>query len=74
MTTIELTQHPELAELVAAVIRGEHVDIVDHGRPVVRCVAPSPATLRGRLEVLQQSFTSSPYVGNSVVDARQESR
>ena len=73
MTTIELSQHPELKELVAAIRLGEAVEIVDHGRPVARCVPP-PLPLRDRLEALQQSFTSPPYPGNRVVDMRRESR
>ena len=73
MTILELAQHPELAALVAAIRQGETVDVVDHGRPVMRCVAP-PMALRDRLEVLQRSFTSPAYPGNSVVDMRRESR
>ncbi len=75
MMTLELDQHPELAALVAAVRQGEAVAVVDHGRPVMRCVAaPAPSALRDRLEALQRSFTSPPYPGNSVVDMRRESR
>ena len=73
MTTIELTQHPELAALVAVIRQGETVDILDHGRPVAHCVPP-PVALRDRLTELHQSFTSPPYPGNSVVDMRRESR
>ena len=73
MTTLELTQHPELAALVAAIRQGEAVDILDHGRPVAHCVPP-PTALRDRLMALQQSFTSPAYPGNSVVDMRRESR
>jgi antitoxin (DNA-binding transcriptional repressor) of toxin-antitoxin stability system len=75
MTTIELAQHPELADLVAAIRQGESIDVVDHGRPVMRCVpAPTPSVLRDRLQALQRSFTSPAYPGNSVVDMRRESR
>lgn len=73
MTTLELTQHPELAALVAAIRQGEAVEILDHGRPVARCMAP-PTALRDRLAALHQSFTSPAYPGNSVVDMRRESR
>lgn len=73
MSTLELSQHPELASLVAAIRHGESVDIYEHGQPVARCV-PSPRSLRDRLAALQQSFTSPAYPGNSVVDMRRESR
>ncbi len=75
MMTLELTQHPELAALVAAIRQGEAVDIVDHGKPVVRCTpSPSPALLHEQLMALHRTFTSPPYPGNSVVDMRRESR
>ena len=75
MTTLELAQHPELADLVATIRQSGPVDVVDHGRPVMRCVAPpTPSALRERLEALQRSFTSPAYPGNSVVDMRRESR
>ena len=73
MSTLELSEHPELAALVAAIRHGEAVDICEHGQPVARCV-PSPRSLRDRLTALQQSFTSPAYPGNSVVDMRRESR
>ncbi len=73
MTKLELTQHPELAALVAAIRNGEAVEILDHGRPVVRCIS-SPVSLRDRLAALHESFTSPAYPGNSVVDMRRESR
>jgi len=73
MTTLELAQHPELAALVAAIRQGESVDIMDQGRPVVRCT-PSPMALRDRLEALQRSFISPVYPGNSVIDMRRDSR
>ena len=72
MTVIELSQHPELTTLVAAVRQGEAVEIVEHGRPVVRCVSP-PAPLRDRVLALQRRFTSRPYDGSEVVDQRRES-
>ncbi len=75
MTTLDLDQHPELASLVAALRQGGPVDVVEHGRAVMRCIAPpEPVTLRDRLETLQRSFTSPAYPGNSVVDMRGESR
>jgi len=73
MTTLELTQHPELAALVAAVRQGEAVEILENGKPVVRCVLQTSALL-DRLAALHASFTSPVYPGNSVVDQRQESR
>jgi len=72
MIMIELSQHPELTTLVAAVRQGEAVEIVEHGRPVVRCVSP-PATLRDRLLALQRHFISPPYAGSEVIDQRRES-
>lgn len=72
MTTIELTQHPELASLVAAIRLGEAVDIVEHGRSVVHCVPP-PMALRERLAALHRRFTSPAYPGSEVVDMRRES-
>ncbi len=69
MIMIELSQHPELTTLVTAVRQGEAVEIVEHGRPVVRCVTP-PATLCDRLVALQRHFISRPYEGSEVVDAR----
>ena len=69
---IELSQHPELTTLVAAVRQGEAVEIVEDGRPVVRCVS-SPATLRERLLTLQRRFISRPYDGSEVIDQRRES-
>ena len=69
---IELAQHPELTTLVAAVRHGEAVEIVEAGRPVVRCVSP-PASLRDRVLALQQHFTSRPYDGSEVIDQRRES-
>jgi antitoxin (DNA-binding transcriptional repressor) of toxin-antitoxin stability system len=74
MTTIELAQHPELASLVAAIRQGESVEVVDHGRPVMRCVPAAGSVLRERLEALHRTFTSPVYPGNSVVDMRRESR
>jgi len=73
MTTLELAQHPELADLVAVIRSGGSVEILDHGQPVARCIPPV-VPLRERLETLQRSFTSPAYPGNSVVDQRQESR
>lgn len=72
MVTIELTQHPELAPLVDAVRQGEAVDILDHGRAVVRCL-PSSCALRERLQALHRRFTSPVYAGSEVVDMRRES-
>lgn len=73
MPTLDLAQHPELAVLVATVRNGAVVEIVDHGRPVVRC-APAGPSLRERLESLHASFVSPDYPGVSVVDMRRESR
>jgi hypothetical protein len=39
MLTLEPTQHPELAELVAVIRQGTPVDIVDHGRPATHGAA-----------------------------------
>ena len=72
MTTLELTQHPELAALVAAISQGEAVDILDHGKPVARCVSP-PMALRDRLLALHRRFTSPVHPGSEVVDMRRES-
>ena len=73
MTTLELTEHPELAALVATVRRGEAVEVMDHGQPVMRCIAPTSG-LADRLAELHQGFSSPAYAGNSVVDMRRESR
>jgi antitoxin (DNA-binding transcriptional repressor) of toxin-antitoxin stability system len=76
MTTLELTQHPELAALAAELRKGEAVVFTDHGTPLAEMFP----TRRGRehwksrLEALHQSFVSPAYPGNSVVDMRQESR
>jgi antitoxin (DNA-binding transcriptional repressor) of toxin-antitoxin stability system len=71
MLTLELAQHPELTALVMAIRRGEAVDVVDHGRPVMRCVPP-PVELRDRLVALHRRFTSPVYAGSEVVDMRRE--
>jgi antitoxin (DNA-binding transcriptional repressor) of toxin-antitoxin stability system len=71
MATVELTTHPELAFIVAVIRDGGTVDIVDHGRPVVRCVPPVRAFC-DRLASLQARFTSPIYEGNEVVDMRRE--
>jgi hypothetical protein len=76
MTTLELTQHPELAALAAELRKGLAVTLTDHGAPLGEALP----TRRGRdlwisrLEALHQSFTSPVYAGNSVVDMRRESR
>jgi antitoxin (DNA-binding transcriptional repressor) of toxin-antitoxin stability system len=72
MMTLELDQHPELAVLVAAIRQGEAVAVVDHGRPVMRCVPP-PMALRDRLMALHRRFTSPAHPGSEVVDMRRES-
>ena len=72
MVTLELTQHPELAALVAAIRQGEAIAVVDHGRPVMRCVPPTLA-LRERLVALHHRFTSPAHPGSEVVDMRRES-
>ena len=72
MMTLELDQHPELAALVAAIRQGEAVAVVDHGRPVMRCVPPT-MVLRDRLMALHRRFTSPAYPGSEVVDMRRES-
>jgi antitoxin (DNA-binding transcriptional repressor) of toxin-antitoxin stability system len=72
MATVELTRHPELAFIVAVIRDGGTVDIVDHGRPVVRCVPPV-RDLCDRLTALRARFTSPVYAGNEVVDMRRES-
>lgn len=76
MTTIELTQHPELAALVAALRLGEQIIITDHGQPMGEVIPARPQREQwiARLRTLHDSFTSPVYPGNSVVDMRQESR
>lgn len=76
MTTLELTQHPELAGLVAELRKGVAVILTDHGAPVGEVTPTRQARdqWKSRLEALHQSFTSPVYPGNSVVDMRQESR
>mgnify|MGYP000963977481 CR=1 FL=1 len=72
MNVLELTQHPELALLVAEIKQGESVVIVENGRPVVRCV-PLTNVLGNWLRNLQQSFTSPLYAGSGIVDQPRES-
>jgi antitoxin (DNA-binding transcriptional repressor) of toxin-antitoxin stability system len=76
MTTIELTQHPELAALAAELRKGEVVIFTDHGAPLgeVQPARRGREVWKSRLEALHQSFTSPAYPGNSVVDMRRESR
>jgi antitoxin (DNA-binding transcriptional repressor) of toxin-antitoxin stability system len=76
MTTLELTQHPELAALVAELRQGHGVVITDHGQPLGEVVPSRPAREPwiARLRSLHDSFTGPAYPGNSVVDMRQESR
>jgi antitoxin (DNA-binding transcriptional repressor) of toxin-antitoxin stability system len=76
MTTLELTQHPELAALVDELRKGQRVVITDHGAAVgeVTPSRPGHSALIARLEALQRRFTSPVYPGNSVVDMRRESR
>lgn len=76
MTTLELTQHPELAALADALRTGEPVQVTDHGALLGEVIPAQPPHLRWRqrLEALHRSFTSPIHPGNSVVEMRQESR
>jgi antitoxin (DNA-binding transcriptional repressor) of toxin-antitoxin stability system len=76
MTTIELTQHPELSDLAAELRQGHPVVLTDHGQPMAEIIPARPqrAVWAARLRSLHASFTSPAYAGNSVVDDRQGSR
>jgi antitoxin (DNA-binding transcriptional repressor) of toxin-antitoxin stability system len=75
MTTLELSQHPELQALVAAIRQGDSVEIVDHGHPVVRCV-PTPESSNQRLWLSDlATFRASLGINigrNAVLDMRAE--
>ena len=76
MTTIELTQHPELSDLAAELRRGHSVVLTDHGQPMAEIIPARPklTAWAARLQTLHASFTSPVYIGNSVVDERQGAR
>ena len=76
MTTLDLSEHPELAALAAELRKGEVVVFTDHGAPVAEAFPTGRRReyWKSRLEALHQSFSSPAYPGNSVVDMRQESR
>ena len=76
MTTLELSQHPELAALAAELRKGEIVVFTDQGRPFAEILPTRPGReqWKARLESLHQSFVSPAYPGNSVIAMRQESR
>jgi hypothetical protein len=76
MTTLEVTQHPELASLAAELRKGQVVTFTDHGAPLGEALPARRGRdlWKSRLEGLHQSFTSPAYAGNSVADMRRESR
>ena len=76
MTVLDLKTRPhaEVADLMQAIDRGEHVVIQRDGEEVAQMVPVRRSRFSRESFAFRRTMNSQVYAGNSVVDARQEER